>query len=421
MQTATLLALLVLLLTYALISIRRVKSVSIDRPAAALFGALLMIVMGVLPVDEVLGSIDLNIIALLLGMMIIVSCLEITGLFDRMSYLLVSRCGDRFAFLWVSMGITALLSALILNDTVVLMLTPIIVKVCRSIDANPVPFLVGEALAANIGSVATGVGNPQNAYILIQSGVTFTDFALALAPLALISLLVAVGVVALVFRKEIFEGGVGAPRRIDRAFIQRGVPRNRLEIPFFLVMAVLLVVFVGFLISPWLNAPVSLIAFLGGCFLLLALPLIKRDTGTTIILKGVDWTLLLFFVGLFILLRGVETSGLMSLLLQSLEGLGAGVAGLSVISALLSNLISNVPAVMLLSPTIPAGSDTLWLALASSSTLAGNATILGAAANIIVVEKGLGMGVEVRLWDFVKAGLPVTLITLLMSILFLSA
>jgi len=126
-------------------------------------------------------------------------------------------------------------------------------------------------------------------------------------------------------------------------------------------------------------------------------------------------------VGLFILLRGVETSGLMSLLLQSLEGLGAGVAGLSVISALLSNLISNVPAVMLLSPTIPAGSDTLWLALASSSTLAGNATILGAAANIIVVEKGLGMGVEVRLWDFVKAGLPVTLITLLMSILFLSA
>ena len=334
----------------------------------------------------------------------------------------MERCGDLFTFLWVSMGVTALLSALILNDTVVLMFTPIIIKVCRSMDANPVPFLVGEALAANIGSVATGVGNPQNAYIVIQSGISFPDFALVLAPLAVISLVAAVAIVALVFKKDLFDGGLGKPKSIDRELIMSGMHRTKMEAPFFLVLAVLCTVFIGFIASPWLNAPISLIAFMGGCFLLLALPMIKRDTGTQPILRGVDWTLLLFFVGLFIVLKGVETSGLMSLMLDSFADLGAGVAGvagLSTISAVLSNLISNVPAVMLLSPMIPAGDNTLWLALASSSTLAGNATILGAAANIIVVEKGLGMGVEVRLRDFVKAGLPVTLVTLLMSILYL--
>jgi len=381
-----------------------------------------MIIFGLLPVEQVLGAIDLNIIALLLGMMIIVSCLEITGLFERMSYLIVSKCRDQFTLLWVMMGITALLSALILNDTVVLMLTPIVIKVCRSIETNPVPFLIGEALAANIGSVATGVGNPQNAYIVIQSGITFPDFALALTPLAVISLIIAVLTVALVFRKNVFDGKIGEPRVIDRTLSLKGVAKPKLEAPFFLVMLVLIAVFIGFVISPWLKAPISIIAFVGGCFLMLSLPLIKKDTGTTLILRGVDWTLLLFFVGLFILLKGVETSGLMTLLLDSFEGIGAGVAGvtgLTIVSAVLSNLISNVPAVMLLAPTIPAGNDTLWLTLASSSTLAGNATILGAAANILVVEKGLGMGVEVRLWDFVKAGVPVTLITLLVSILLL--
>ena len=246
---------------------------------------------------------------------------------------------------------------------------------------------------------------------------------MALAPLALMSLVMAVAIVALVFRKETvrWQAGKTDGRRLraQRPLAAPGADGG----------AVLpgggravVTVFVGFIVSSWLDAPISMVAFLGGCFLLLALPLIKRDTGTAPILRGVDWTLLLFFVGLFILLKGVETSGLMAMMLDSFADMGAGVAGvagLTIISSVLSNLISNVPAVMLLSPVVPAGNDTLWLALATSSTLAGNATILGAAANVIVVEKGLRMGVEVRLWDFVKAGLPVTLVTLLISVLFL--
>ncbi|MBN1109809.1 MAG: hypothetical protein JXA45_03510 [Methanomassiliicoccales archaeon] len=424
MQTATLLALLIFLLTYVMISVRRVRTVSVERPAAALFGAALMIVFGLLPADQVFAAIDLDIIGLLLGMMIIVSCLEIVGLFARVSDLLLRACGDLFTFLCAIMGVTALLSALILNDTVVLMFTPIIIKVCRSLEANPVPFLVGEALAANIGSVATGVGNPQNAYILIHSGMSFPSFALALTPLAVVSLVVAVSVMALVFKRDLFDKALARPRTVDHCRTIHEPGRERGKAPLYMVLGVLVAVFLGFVLSPLLNTPISLIAFLGGCFLLLALPLLKRDTGTTPILRGVDWTLLLFFVGLFILLKGVETSGLMSLLLRSFEHIGAGmagVAGISTVSAVLSNLISNVPAVMLLAPAVPVGSDTLWLALATSSTLAGNATVLGAAANIIVVEKGLTMGVEVRLWDFMKAGLPVTLVTLLISVLYLGA
>ncbi|MDD1771830.1 MAG: hypothetical protein LUQ09_02820 [Methanomassiliicoccales archaeon] len=422
MQTETALALLIFVFTYALISVRRIRGVSIERPAAALFGAFLMIIIGVLPMDEVLGAIDLNILALLLGMMIIVSCLEITGLFDRASQFLVTKCGDMFTFLWVSMGVTALLSALILNDTVVLMFTPIIIKVCRSIDANPVPFLIGEALAANIGSVATAVGNPQNAYIVIRSGITFPDFAMALTPLAITSLVMAIAIVAVVFKKDIFNGRIGTPKMIDRTLVLRNMSKAKMERPFYLVLGVLIAVFIGFIISPWIDASISIIAFMGGCFLLLMLPLVKKDTGTAPILRGVDWTLLLFFVGLFILLKGVETSGLMTMMLDGFEDAGAGVTGvpgLSLISAVLSNLISNVPAVMLLSPVIDAGNNTLWLALASSSTLAGNATILGAAANVIVVEKALSQGVEVRLRDFIKAGLPVTIVTLLIAMIYL--
>ena len=199
-------------------------------------------------------------------------------------------------------------------------------------------------------------------------------------------------------------------------------PRVRLEGPFYLVLIVLAAVLTGFIASSWIGVPISLVAFLGASLLLLALPLVKKDTGTAPILRGVDWTLILFFVGLFILLKGVETSGLMGSMLDAFADLGIGitkVTGLTFISSVLSNLISNVPAVMLLSPAVQAGNDALWLSLASSSTLAGNATVLGAAANVIVVEKGLSMGVEVRIRDFLMAGLPVTLVTLMISILFL--
>ncbi len=159
--------------------------------------------------------------------------------------------------------------------------------------------------------------------------------------------------------------------------------------------------------------------------MLFLLPFSKRGIDVREILKGVDWTLLLFFIGLFILLKGVDVSGLMADMVgffQSGSGGNLGtVWGLSSFCAVLSNLISNVPAVMLLAPFVSSiGSSTIWLTLAASSTLAGNATILGAAANVIVVETGERMSVQVSFWEFIRAGLPITFVTLLISILMLS-
>jgi Na+/H+ antiporter NhaD/arsenite permease-like protein len=190
------------------------------------------------------------------------------------------------------------------------------------------------------------------------------------------------------------------------------------------VLGVLAAVIVGFLVSPSLGVPLAIVAFVGGSIALFLVPLFNRRTNAKSILRGVDWTLLLFFVGLFIVLKGVATSGLLQEMEDFFQSVSNGglstIPGLSVFSAVLSNLISNVPAVILLAPFVEQlGQTSLWLALAASSTLAGNATILGAAANVIVAESGEKLGVELSFWKFVKAGLPITIATLIISIIIL--
>ena len=192
----------------------------------------------------------------------------------------------------------------------------------------------------------------------------------------------------------------------------------------YLVLGAIVLVFVGFVLSPSINLPLAMVAFIGGAFVLMFLPFFNRSVQPVEVLRKVDWTLLLFFVGLFVVLKGVETSGLLAEMMNAFQASsGSGltsIPGLTGFSAVLSNLISNVPAVMLLSPFVASvGSNNLWLALVTSSTLAGNATILGAAANVIVVETGNKMGVEISLWQFMKAGLPITIITLLLSVVML--
>lgn len=430
MESMALLALLIFVPTYVLISVRNLKFVVLERYAVVLFGAAAMMLLGVVSATEAMSAIDLNTIALLLGMMLIVVGLELCGFFDWVAIQIIKRSGTRFKLLAIEMVVTAVLSALILNDTVVLLFTPIVVKTCLAIRANPVPFLIGEAVAANIGSVATPVGNPQNAFIAIQSGMSFNTFFTGLAPVALISLAVAVPIIYLVFRKEFTDGskrsfGLRNGRTIDCEAALKELCGKKVDKAVYLVLAILALVFLGFIMSKELGMPLSLIAIIGGASVLFVLPLMKKDAPANTMVRKVDWTLLLFFIGLFVLLKGVSVSGLLDDMMgafQNATGDGIDdVAGLSLFTALLSNLISNVPAVMLLAPFVSDISSTnLWLALASSSTLAGNATILGAAANVIVVEKASAEGVEISLKDFMKAGIPITFITLLISVVILS-
>ncbi|OGS42107.1 MAG: hypothetical protein A3K67_07890 [Euryarchaeota archaeon RBG_16_62_10] len=429
-----LIALAIFLVTYALISIRRFPKVKIDRPAAALVGAALMVLLGVVEPGDALGAINMDILVLLVGMMILVAGLELCGFFEWVSLRMIKYSRDQFTFLVLTMVVTGALSALVLNDTIVLLFTPIIIRTCRLLKTNPVPFLVAEAIAANIGSVATVVGNPQNAFIATKAGISFVDFSVRLLPVSAVCMVVAIGILYIVYWRDIERGTAQEFRRRIlaqgwRAFEDElvkgdasttsGIRKLRKRrAGLYALIGITSLTFAGFVVSHFFDTPLALVAFLGGVAALFLVPLIT-DVKAKEILGGVDWSIILFFVGLFIVIQGVKDSLLLDEIEDFFPGFGDGdvptTEWLTALSALLSNLVSNVPAVMLLSEMIPISQTELWIALASSSTLAGNATILGAAANVIVAEKAEGMGVEVDFWKFTMVGFPIAMATLFVS------
>ncbi|HYT00555.1 MAG TPA: SLC13 family permease [Thermoplasmata archaeon] len=399
----------VFLLTYVLISLRNIGRFPLERPAVAMFGGALMLVFGVLTPGEALAAVNLDVILLLVGMMVLVSGLDVCGFFDLVSSRIASRAKSQVSFLVWLMVVTAGLSALVLNDTIALLMTPVVVRGARALRVNPVPYLVAVAIAANIGSVATEVGNPQNAFIAIQSGIPFLTFTAYLLPAMAASLAVAIGLVWLVFRKDL-----RAPLTRAVALPPVHIQRNGLGLTLGITIAVAAAFFAS--TPAWL----PLIALAGGSFVLFFLPFVTTTTPRTLVSK-VDWSIILFFVGLFVVLAGVRSSGLSAAIQNGFTlafgGASGGLVWLTGLSALLSNLISNVPAVLLLAEVVQGagGSTQLWLALAASSTLAGNATILGAACNVIVVQIAARDGVNVSMKQFVKAGLPVTIVTLALT------
>ncbi|MEM3252543.1 MAG: SLC13 family permease [Thermoplasmata archaeon] len=403
-----LVALIIFLFTYVLISLRRFKLLNFERPATALFGAMLMIIFGIITPAEAFNSIDLNIIFLLLGMMIIVSSIGSTGFFTYISVQIVRHSKTGLQFLIYIMVITAGLSALFLNDAVVLFLTPIIIESTRMIKVNPVPYLLSEIFAANIGSVATLIGNPQNVYIAIHSSLSFGGWLMVLGPVAIISLIVAIIIIYAIYKKDI-----NVP-------IKSMEEKKELENKSFLLfaMAVIIATLIAFLIS----RQIAIIALVSGSILLFVSPLFKNSS-SKMILKNVDWSIIVFFIGLFILLEGVEVSGVLGMIINYFNSINlsmTNMGSLVTITAILSNLVSNVPAVLLIAQFIPYSSSHLWLALAMSSTLAGNLTIIGAAANIIVLEIASSMGVDVNWKEFSKAGIPVSIATLLIGVVVLT-
>jgi len=423
----------IFLVTYIFISLRRVSKIKIERPAIALLGGIAMIVAGGLTASEALNAIDLHTIALLLGMMLIVGALEISGFFNYVTVRMVRFAKSQSQLLAFTVLLTAILSALFLNDAVVLLLTPIIVKVTRTLRVDPVPYLVGEAMASNIGSVATPIGNPQNAYIAMKSGIPFSHFVLFLLPVTIISLVIEIVVLKIVFRKELskrivqirsYEHEKIPEFHIKKAFhiismmkiLYAGEIKNRRLLAFTLV--VFGCVFIGFLLSN-ANFPISIIAIAGGAIVFaIAQPLCRVSSKD--ILKNVDWGILIFFAGLFMLLRGVENTVLIKYIEDYFRA-NPTLFNLSFVTAVISNLISNVPAVMLLTPVsgIISNPYAFYLTLAAISTLAGNATLLGAAANIIVAEVALAWGAELKFKKFLIAGLPVTVITILVATVYL--
>jgi len=410
MQT---IALIIFIITYIGIIFTRLPRMNIDRPSAAFFGAVAMILFGVITFDEAIQAIDFNTIALLLGMMIIVATLELDGFFDLVATRTLAVADTPFKLLAVLSFTTGIASAFLVNDAVVLLFTPIIIGICRSLKLNPVPFLIAEILSANIGSAMTITGNPQNMLIGISSGISYSHFLLYLFPVSIAGMLV------IVYFVKWYYPSVITPRfpetdkktKPDIAAIEKETSFNyrsmRFSVPIFILVIIL------FFLSRPLNISIPMIALLGASMILL-LGRIKPSK----VISRVDWVLLLFFASLFIVVHGVEKSGLMEQLLNhiTLAENGAGLAGIHLISLLLSQIVSNVPYTVVMLPLMKtANSEVLWLALASASTLAGNATIIGAMANLIVIESAESKGIKIKFMEFFRIGIAVTIISMILS------
>lgn len=412
-----LVALAILGFTYALLTVRRLPGWrwrTGHRPWVALAGGLAMVASGSLTLPRAVEALNLDILMLLFGMLALAASLEVAGFFDWLARHVVERARTQRELLVATAIASAVLSALILNDAVVLIFTPVLVKAASLMRIDPMPYLAAEAIAANIGSVATPVGNPQNAYIAIASGIPFTDYVAALLPLTLVSLAVGIALLLLVFRRSLAQ----AP---EKGHLQDlGEPRMARPRLFAATSLILAVVFAGFLGAQALGVSIAHVAFGGGiAVLLVALALGPRRALAFV--KRIDLTILVLFVGLFWVIAGFRDAGLSDDLAQRFLGGGVpSLVPLVALTAVLSNIVSNVPAVLLLSPTVQAaGSDALWLALAASSTLAGNATLVGAAANVIVAETARAHGAEFSVRRFMLAGVPITLVTLALTVLML--
>jgi Na+/H+ antiporter NhaD/arsenite permease-like protein/uncharacterized membrane protein (UPF0127 family) len=401
-------ALVIFLITYVFIGLRQVPRVHIDRPAGALVGAVLMIVFGVITLDQAFAAVDMHTLLLLLGMMIITVYLRVAGFFELMADKILSLSRTPLQLLLFVAVSSGLLSALFVNDTICLLYTPIILAVTLQLQVKPLPYLLALATSSNIGSVMTVTGNPQNMLIGIYSKVPYLSFLAALFPVALAGLGVCVAIIWFVYKKEMKPDAFASRPAMPAYQVNKSL----------LVKA--LVVCAGVLTAFSLGHPYSLVAAAGAVVLLLI-----GGVSTERMLAGVDWTLLLFFAGLFIVMHGVEASGLAAAMIGKAGDLtslspSAGIAGLSVVSAVLSNLVSNVPAVMLLKPlTQTLGNGNIfWLALAMSSTLAGNFTLIGSVANLIVVQQARKT-VDIGFMEYFRVGALVTIATLAIGILVL--
>jgi Na+/H+ antiporter NhaD/arsenite permease-like protein len=297
---------------------------------------------------------------------------------------------------------SGMLSALFLNDTICLMLTPLLVDVANRLRRNPLPYLIALGVSTNVGSVATITGNPQNIIIGQSSQIPFVTFSLYLAPVALVGLLICWVVLVLLYRDE-FSGVLPEadqpPARPYTPLLSRS-------------MAVIVVMLIAFLIG----APIVTSACLAAGALLIS----RVRPGK---LLAIDWELLVMFAGLFVVTGAIEVTGLSETLFQAAAPmLKSGIPMFSMIVGVLSNLVSNVPAVLLLRPQIPAFADPqqTWLALAMASTLAGNFTLLGSAATLIVAELAAVKGVRMGFIEFLKAGVPITILTMLTGIVWLT-
>ena len=359
--------------TYLGLALGRLPFLRVDRTGVAIIGGALVVVSGLLPWDRAVAAVDAHTLVLLFGMMIVAAYLRLSGFFRLVTYAAVRRA-------------------------------PIVLDLARRLRLPPVPYLVALATAANVGSVATLTGNPQNMLVGSFSGISYRAFLLREAPVALIGLAIVFAVIWLAYRRRL------PPALPTEAIAEPGVVHRALMIKTVAAVSVMLVAFLA-------GVPIALVAIGGAAYCLLT-----RRVNPDKVYREIDWGLLVLFTGLFVVIGGVEASGLAGHILDAAAAVGLSrPAVLTAVTAVLSNLVSNVPAVLLFKTVIPTFGEPAraWLLLAMASTLAGNLTILGSVANLIVVEQARGAGIRIGFLEYSRVGVPVTALTLLVGWLLL--
>ena len=394
-----LLTLIIFALTYVVIALGEIPWLRIDRTGAALAGAVAMIVSGSLSEAAAVRAIDFHTIALLLGMMIVVANLRVAGAFAYVAHALLGRARSGFGMLAMTVAASGLLAAFFINDVVCLALTPLIIDAAEIASVDPIPLLLGLATASNIGSAATITGNPQNIIVASFAHLGYASFAIHLAPAAILGLVVDFIVIAAVYRPSL--GKAHAP---SDAAASREIRVNRpLMIKTSIVTLGALTMFIA-------GYPTHLVAMSAGVILLFT-----RRIKPQRVYRLIDWTMLAMFTGLFIVVAGFAATGLPAeaVSLIGVQRLTHPVT-LTVVVAILSNLVSNVPAVLLFRPLFPmlGGTRAVALFIASASTYAGNLTVVGSIANLIVVENARRRKINLSFVDYLRVGVPITLITL---------
>ncbi|MCQ9177662.1 ArsB/NhaD family transporter [Streptomyces sp. IBSBF 2953] len=412
-------AIVVFVATYGLII-----SEKIHRVGAALGGAALMLAIGATDDESAFFSehsgIDWNVIFLLMGMMMIVGVLKKTGMFEYLAIWSVKRARARpFRVMVMLIVITAMASALLDNVTTVLLIAPVTLLVCERLGLPAAPFLIAEVFASNIGGLATLVGDPPNIIIASRAGLTFNDFLVHLAPLSAVLVVVLVALCRFLFR----ESFVYDEARAEEVMALE--EREAIKDPRLLVqgLVVLALVVVGFVLHPVLHYEPSVVALLGAG-LLIAVSAV--ETGE--VLTEVEWPTLAFFAGLFIMIGGLIETGVIGEVSKALaDAIGDNELGGSMLllsaSAVLSGVVDNIPYVATMAPITSdlvqsmggSGDHVMWWALAIGADLGGNATAIGASANVVVLGIAERNRQPISFWQFTKYGLVVTVVTVALS------
>jgi Na+/H+ antiporter NhaD/arsenite permease-like protein len=390
-------ALSIFAVTYVLMSRPHWPSVPLDRPAAGLIGAVLMVAAGVLTPEQAYRAVDWSTIVLLLGMFLLAGCLRLAGFFDWAAETTLRHVHTPTGLLAALVMVSGILSALLVNDTVCVMLCPLVVAVIERSDLPVRPYLFALAAGTNVGSVMTVVGNPQNIIIAHAAPLPYAGFARVLAPVGLVALALTVALLRWLFRSELGSSAIAiratAPVRVDR----------RLLVSTLTCLALVMIGFVAGLDLAW--------TALAGAVIAVAI----SGRPPRQVLAHVDGPLLLFFGALFVIVGGLEAAHIVTRagrFIQPLIG-DSGVVGafhFAWISILASNLVSNVPWVLIAAHWIgiDGGDPRRWLLLALTSTFAGNLTLFGSVANVIVFETAR---VRIGFWEFLRIGAPLTLVT----------